>query len=51
MRDYYVVYDMTPKDSRGDTFIQVGIATQKQAEVFGDEHYSSTSDQVDNLRE
>jgi hypothetical protein len=26
MRDYYVVYDMTPKDTRGDTFIQVGIA-------------------------
>ena len=30
MRDYYVVYDMSPKDTLGDTFIQVGIAYQKK---------------------
>ena len=50
MRDYYVVFDMTPKDTRGDTFIQVGIAQQKPTPEFGPVHYSSTSDKEDNLR-
>jgi len=51
MRDYYVVYDMSPLDSGEADYIQVGIAYQKKGEPFGDEHYNSTSDQVDNLRE
>lgn len=49
MREYYVVYDMTPME-RGEGFVQIGIAPQKDARLFGDEHYSSTSETEDNLR-
>lgn len=50
MRRYYVVLDMTPKDSRGQNYIQIGIALQARTPIFGDEHYSSTSATEDNVR-
>ena len=43
MRDYYVVLDMTPKDARGENFIQIGLAKQRTTVSYGSEHYSSTS--------
>lgn len=51
MRDYYVVLDMTPKDARGENFIQIGLAKQRTTVSYGSEHYSSTSTTKDNLRE
>lgn len=44
MKEYYVVYDHTPKSYYHRTFIQVGIAKQRDQEIFGDVHYSGTGD-------
>jgi len=56
MKDYYVVYDMTPKDELNENWIQVGIGRQNDVNMFGDEHYSLETyedDQgfTDNLKE
>jgi hypothetical protein len=40
MKEYYVVYDMTPRDERNEDFIQVGIGRQNNVNLFGDEHYT-----------
>ena len=56
MKDYYVVFDMTPKDERRESYIQVGIGRQNDVNLFGDEHYLSETYEdaegyEDNLRE
>ena len=43
MKKYYVVYDMTPYDERGENYIQVGIATQNHKMIIGEEHYDPDS--------
>ena len=54
MREYYVVYDMSPKE-QGEDYIQVGIAYQNGDKIFGAEHYlSQTAEEEktkDNLKE
>ena len=39
MKDYYVVFDMTPKDERNENFVQVGIGRQNDVNLFANEHY------------
>ena len=47
MKEYYVVFDMTPKDERNEDYIQVGIGRQNDVNLFGDEHYDSFVAEVD----
>lgn len=43
MKDYYIVYDMTPYDERNENYIQIGIAPQNHKMIIGEEHYDPDS--------
>merc|ERR1711998_152620 len=37
MTEYYVVYDATPKDERGENYIQMGLGRQNPEQLLGDD--------------
>ena len=43
IKDYYVVFDMTPYDERNENYIQIGIGKKNTDDVIGLQHYEPSS--------